>query len=298
METSSDVGKLKAVEEGINVVSMSSADSVHVEGANLGSKEPKASSTDRFGKMIAPGFYMEVGAKREEDAAMHAASFSSAVKTEEMFKFLQLTSCCFFSLSHGANDVANAVGPFAAVWAIYSSGKVSSKAPVPLWVLLYGGLALDVGLLTMGHHIMAALGNRLTLQTPSRGFCIELVMIFVDLLACWHTNANTHTYTHQDFDADTHTHSHKQTHTGGNVYGDGSFKGWCTRLHYALHHWCYCGRGSVQWQYQFGQLDIVRCHLRRLDCHMPVRRSNGWPVFLGRVRRTTPCPTERLLWPD
>ena len=102
------------------------------------------------------------------------------------------------------------------------------------------------------------------------------------------------------FDADTHTHSHTHTHThtGGHVYGDGSFKDWCTRLHYTLHHWCYRGRGSVQWQYQFGQLDSVRCHLRRLDCHMPVRRSNGWPVFLGRVRRTTPCPTERLLWPD
>lgn len=100
-----------------------------------------------------------------------------------MFKFLQLSSCCFFSLSHGANDVANAVGPFSAVWMIYAAGKVEKKAAVPLWILIYGGLALDIGLLTLGHQIMAALGNRLTLQTPSRGFTIELAAMFTVMVA-------------------------------------------------------------------------------------------------------------------
>ena len=109
---------------------------------------------------------------------MHAAAFQSDSMVEEMFKFLQLSSCCFFSLAHGANDVANAVGPFGAVWAVYSTGKVDKKSPVPIWILVYGGLALDIGLLTLGHHIMAALGNRLTLQSPSRGFTIELGAMF------------------------------------------------------------------------------------------------------------------------
>ncbi|KAJ1493026.1 phosphate transporter, partial [Baffinella frigidus] len=68
----------------------------------------------------------------------------------------------------------NAVGPLSSVWIIYSTGVAASKSEVPICVLIYGGIALDIGIITMGHHIMAALGNRLTLQSPSRGFCIEL----------------------------------------------------------------------------------------------------------------------------
>ena len=75
------------------------------------------------------------------------------------------------------------MGPFAAVWAIYSTGTANAKADVDPWILLYGGIALDIGLLTMGHHIMAALGNRLTLQSPSRGFCIELGAMFTVMVA-------------------------------------------------------------------------------------------------------------------
>jgi len=138
---------------------------------------------EEFGKSIAPGLYQDVGARREEDAEMHAVAFQSDDKVEQLFKFLQLTSCCFFSIAHGANDVANAVGPFATVWAVYSTGRVSSKMPVPWWILMYGGIALDIGLITMGHHIMAALGNRITLQTPSRGFCITLGAMFTAMFA-------------------------------------------------------------------------------------------------------------------
>jgi sodium-dependent phosphate transporter len=141
------------------------------------------SAFDRMGKMIAPGFYMDVGKKLEKDEAMHACAFQTPPLTDEMFKFLQLSSSCLFSLSHGANDVANAVGPFAAVWAIYETGTVSKKAEVPMWLLIYGGIALDIGLLTMGHQIMMALGNRMTLQTPSRGFCIELGAMFTVMIA-------------------------------------------------------------------------------------------------------------------
>ena len=121
--------------------------------------------------------------RREEDAAMHAAAFQTDDKVEELFKFLQLSACCLFALSHGANDVANAVGPFAAVWMIYSTGKVEKKADIPIWVMIYAGIALDIGLLTMGHHIMAALGNRLTLQTPSRGFCLQTGAMFTVMIA-------------------------------------------------------------------------------------------------------------------
>ena len=151
-----------------------------VMGAAFGNDQ----GVEALGKALAPGFYQEnVGAKREEEAGMHAAAFQTDDIVEELFKFLQLTSCCFFSMSHGANDVANAVGPFAAVWMIYSTGKIEKKADVDIWILIYGGIALDIGLLTMGHVIMSALGNRLTLQTPSRGFCIELGAMFTVMIA-------------------------------------------------------------------------------------------------------------------
>ncbi|EKX48399.1 hypothetical protein GUITHDRAFT_68795 [Guillardia theta CCMP2712] len=129
-------------------------------------------------KYISPGMFMDIAELSEEDADMHSRAFQANPKTEELFKILQLSTCCFFSLAHGANDLANAVGPFATVWMVYSTGVVNSKADVPLWLLFYGGIALDIGLLTMGHQIMSALGNRLTLQSPSRGFNIELGAMF------------------------------------------------------------------------------------------------------------------------
>jgi len=143
-----------------------------------------AFGADELGKTLSPGFYAnDIGRKRDEDAAMHAHAFVVSDQLEEMFKFLQLVSCCAFSVSHGANDVANAVAPFCTVWAVYSSGKVSKKNDVPIWLLVYGGIALDIGLLTMGHVIMQALGNRITLQTPSRGFAIECGAMLVVMIA-------------------------------------------------------------------------------------------------------------------
>ena len=153
-----------------------------VQGSYFGKEEndvePQDSTITSALKWIFPGFYMDVGALREEDAAMHAKAFQAYSKTEEMFKILQLTTCCFFSIAHGANDVANAIAPFATVWMVYSTGAVSSKAEVPIWLLVYGGLAIDIGLLSMRYYIMDALGNHLTLQSPSRGFCIELGAMF------------------------------------------------------------------------------------------------------------------------
>ena len=139
---------------------------------------------DAIGSMV-PALAADsgIGAKREEDAAMHAVAYTVDDSVEELFKFLQLCSCCMFSMSHGANDVANAVGPFAAVWGIYSTGVVDKKQEVPIWVLVYGGIALDIGLLTLGHIIMSALGNRLTLQSPSRGSCIELGAMLTVMIA-------------------------------------------------------------------------------------------------------------------
>jgi sodium-dependent phosphate transporter len=96
--------------------------------------------------------------------------------TEYMYSFLQVITACMASFAHGSNDVANAIGPLAVVYNVWKSGEVdvSGKTSVPVWVLVFGGLAIDIGLVTYGYNIMRSLGTNITFQSPSRGFSIEL----------------------------------------------------------------------------------------------------------------------------
>jgi len=78
---------------------------------------------------VAPGFYMDIGAHRPEDAHMHSLSFEGDSQVERMFQVLQLSSCFFFSVAHGANDVANAVAPLASVLTLHPT--TLHPAPYP-----------------------------------------------------------------------------------------------------------------------------------------------------------------------
>lgn len=93
---------------------------------------------------------------------------------EEMFSYLQVLTACLLSFAHGANDVANAIGPIAAVIAIYNTGKISSKNPTPKWIIFLGAAGIVIGLLLYGYKLMISLGYKITKMSPSRGFCIEL----------------------------------------------------------------------------------------------------------------------------
>ncbi len=92
---------------------------------------------------------------------------------ERSFGWLQILSACFVAFAHGSNDVANAVGPLAAVVSIARTGGVAEKAPVETWILLLGGIGIVVGLATFGRRVMATIGERITHLTPSRGFSAE-----------------------------------------------------------------------------------------------------------------------------
>lgn len=94
--------------------------------------------------------------------------------TEFVFRYLQVLTSCADSFAHGANDVANAVGPFAAIYGIYRNAQVSSKTKTEEWILVIGGAGIVLGLSTYGYHIIKAIGVKLTKITPSRGFAIEL----------------------------------------------------------------------------------------------------------------------------
>ncbi|KAJ2956130.1 hypothetical protein NQZ79_g7976 [Umbelopsis isabellina] len=114
----------------------------------------------------------------EEDEKLreiHANAQKYDDKTERLFSFLQVITACFCSFAHGSNDVANAVGPISTIYSIWETGTVAStKATIPWWILLYGGIGIDVGLVIYGYRTMSTLGHKITYLSPSRGFAVEL----------------------------------------------------------------------------------------------------------------------------
>ena len=98
-------------------------------------------------------------------------------RIEETFKYLQIFTAMCDSFSHGANDVANAIGPFAAIYTIYSVGDVRKNSVMDenaYWILALGGCGISIGLLVYGYKIIYAIGVKLCKITPSRGVAIEL----------------------------------------------------------------------------------------------------------------------------
>ncbi len=104
------------------------------------------------------------------------------VSTEHIFKFLQVITAFYVAFAHGANDVANAVGPLAAVVSILNSGSVEMKVQMPLWILTMGGTCIVIGLLIWGMRVMETVGKKITEITPSRGFSAEFAAATVVLI--------------------------------------------------------------------------------------------------------------------
>jgi len=93
---------------------------------------------------------------------------------ERVFGVLMVITACGMAFAHGSNDVANAIGPVAAVLSIARTGAIEAKSTLDFWVLMLGGAGIVVGLATFGRHVIATVGKRITQLTPSRGFAAEL----------------------------------------------------------------------------------------------------------------------------
>ena len=93
---------------------------------------------------------------------------------ERVFAVLMVITACGMAFAHGSNDVANAIGPLAAVIGIATSGSIAAQSSLPLWVLVIGGGGIVIGLATFGRHVIATVGKKITQLTPSRGFAAEL----------------------------------------------------------------------------------------------------------------------------
>jgi PiT family inorganic phosphate transporter len=93
---------------------------------------------------------------------------------ERVFAVLMVVTACGMAFAHGSNDVANAIGPVAAIVSVARDGLVGQEAPVSIWILLLGGIGIVVGLGTFGRHVITTVGEKITHLTPSRGFSAEL----------------------------------------------------------------------------------------------------------------------------
>jgi len=113
---------------------------------------------------------------RMERVYSHAKKYSNEV--EHTYSFVQVLTAITASFAHGANDIGNAVGPWAVIYSAWSTGNAAkSKAPVPIWQLAVLSATLSLGLVTYGYNIMKVMGNKITYHSPSRGMSHSLPLI-------------------------------------------------------------------------------------------------------------------------
>ena len=106
--------------------------------------------------------------KKEKNGAMFDG-------VERIFAVLMVFTACAMAFAHGSNDVANAIGPLAAIVSVVQSGgEIASKSILPPWILLIGASGIVIGLGTLGYRVMMTVGRAITELTPSRGFAAEL----------------------------------------------------------------------------------------------------------------------------
>ena len=103
---------------------------------------------------------------------------------EKVFAVLMVFTACAMAFAHGSNDVANAVGPLAAIASVVQSGgEIAAKSSMPWWILLLGATGIVAGLATLGYKVIETVGRNITELTPSRGFAAELAAATTVVLA-------------------------------------------------------------------------------------------------------------------
>jgi PiT family inorganic phosphate transporter len=122
-------------------------------------------TTMAIGAIAVRRIHLQAGADRD----------FSYTNVERVFAVLMIFTACAMAFAHGSNDVANAIGPVAAiVGVVQSGGEVAQESALPLWVLVVGAVGIIAGLATYGYRVMAVIGDRITELTPSRGFAATL----------------------------------------------------------------------------------------------------------------------------
>lgn len=92
---------------------------------------------------------------------------------EGIFRRIQIGTSCYVALAQGANDVANAIGPLAVIYFLVKTGDVGTKVPVPIFLLLFGGVGIACGISMAGYRVMDTIGTKITTLTNTRGFAVD-----------------------------------------------------------------------------------------------------------------------------
>ncbi len=134
-----------------------------------------------FGLLTATIGWSFIRKVKDDPTANKSFSYASV---EKVFTPMMLFTACSMAFAHGSNDVANGIGPLAAVYSIISSGgEVMQTSAMPVWILLLGGGGIVLGLITLGYRVMLTVGKKITELTPSRGFCAELAAAMTVVIA-------------------------------------------------------------------------------------------------------------------
>lgn len=118
---------------------------------------------------------IQVDSDAEQDFHFHTV--------ERVFAVLMVVTACAMAFAHGSNDVANSIGPVAAVVSVALSGEVAQEATVSIWILIIGAVGIVIGLATYGFKVIRTVGQKITHLTPSRGFAAELAAATTIVLA-------------------------------------------------------------------------------------------------------------------
>lgn len=103
----------------------------------------------------------------------HQSTTSLYHGVEKTFTTLQILSASLIAFAHGANDVANAIGPVAAIFTVLNTHSLTLNTPIPSWLLFLGGSGIVIGLATWGWRVIETIGDKITELTPTRGFSAE-----------------------------------------------------------------------------------------------------------------------------
>jgi PiT family inorganic phosphate transporter len=133
-----------------------------------------------IGLTVAIGGWLAVRRIRADPAAEREHHFATV---ERVFGVLMVITACSMAFAHGSNDVANAVGPVAAIISTATTGQVGQNSPISPWILLLGGGGIVLGLATYGRAVMRTVGEQITALTPSRGFAAEMAAASTIVLA-------------------------------------------------------------------------------------------------------------------
>jgi len=129
-----------------------------------------------------------LGQVQEMSSSLRQVPVSDVIHTqfqlvEKIFMKLQILTACLMAFAHGANDVANAIGPLVGSVNILMTGTLSYATEIPLWALFLGGMGIVIGLATWGWRVIMTIGKKITELTPTRGFSAELGAALTVLLA-------------------------------------------------------------------------------------------------------------------